>query len=235
MGFGVPFRHSPSNISYGIELGLRALLTGEKRFAEYAGTGKDCRKTFKRMRPVSDLEALMARYQEGDFAAATDLIERVSPQLYRFFVALSGSRLDADDLLQETWLRIHKVRHTYRPGEPALPWFYAIARHIRVDHYRKSVRTVVGERELEAMSNVATVSGESDHDDEIEALLAPLPQSQREVIEMLKVAGMSLDEVARATSSTVGSVKQKVHRAYKKLRETMGARRSGKGQSGGIS
>jgi RNA polymerase sigma-70 factor (ECF subfamily) len=51
--------------------------------------------------------------------------------------------------------------------------------------------------------------------------LAPLSESQREVLEMLKVAGMSLEEVARATSCSVGSVKQKVHRAYEKLRRTM--------------
>ncbi len=184
------------------------------------------------MRPDSNLEALMARYQQGDFAAATDLIEQVSPQLHRFFVAQSGSRADADDLLQETWLRIHKVRHTYRPGEPALPWFYAIARHIRVDHHRKSMRTAVGERKLDAMSQDMTFTpAESDHAAGLEALLAPLPESQREVIEMLKVGGMSLDEVARATSSTVGSVKQKVHRAYKKLRETMSPGGFRKGQS----
>jgi RNA polymerase sigma-70 factor, ECF subfamily len=51
---------------------------------------------------------------------------------------------------------------------------------------------------------------------------------------MLKVEGMSLEEVARATSSTVGSVKQKVHRAYKKLRETISANEIGKWQKGGI-
>ena len=62
------------------------------------------------------------------------------------------------------------------------------------------------------------------HDDgtyEAPQLREDLPASQREVIEMLKVAGMSLEEVARATSSTVGSVKQRVHRAYKRLREKM--------------
>jgi RNA polymerase sigma-70 factor (ECF subfamily) len=57
--------------------------------------------------------------------------------------------------------------------------------------------------------------------DDLQALLAPLPECQREVIEMLKVAGMSLEEVARATSSSVGSVKQKAHRAYDKLRELL--------------
>ncbi len=176
------------------------------------------------MHPDSNLEMLMARYQAGDFAAATVLIDRISPQLHRFFLAQFVSRVDADDLLQETWLRIHRVRNTYRPGEPVLPWFYAIARHVRVDHYRKSIRTTAREHRLEELSIAAvTVPGQSGQADDLEALLAPLSESQREVIEMLKVAGMSLEEVARATSSSVGSVKQKVHRAYKKLRETMSA------------
>jgi RNA polymerase sigma-70 factor (ECF subfamily) len=48
-----------------------------------------------------------------------------------------------------------------------------------------------------------------------------LPQSQREVIFMLKVSGMSLEEVARATASTVGAVKQKAHRAYAALRRML--------------
>lgn len=65
--------------------------------------------------------------------------------------------------------------------------------------------------------------------DELEELLAPLSQGQREILEMLKVAGMSLEDVARATSSTVGSVKQKVHRAYRKLRQMRSATRLTRG------
>jgi RNA polymerase sigma-70 factor, ECF subfamily len=182
------------------------------------------------MDPDSNLEMLMARYQAGDFAAATALIQRISPQLHRFFLVQSASRADADDLLQETWLRIHKVRHTYRQGEPVLPWFYAIARYARVDHYRKIRRSRSREQSLDDIAEVpAQFSTAQSHD--LESLLAPLPESQREVIEMLKVAGMSLEEVARATSSTVGSVKQKVHRAYKKLREKMSAMEVRKGAS----
>ncbi len=216
-------------------MGPRVRFTAENDLRDYAGTDKDCKKAFEFMHTDSKVETLMTRYQQGDFGAATDLIERISPQLYRFFLAQSQSRTDADDLLQETWLRIHKVRHTYRPGEPALPWFYAIARHVRVDHYRKQIRTAVGERQLEAMAREAeAIPAELDSIGNLEALLAPLAESQREVIEMLKVAGMSLEEVARATSSSVGSVKQKVHRAYKKLRETMSATAGRKGQSGEI-
>lgn len=193
----------------------------------------------------------MARYQEGDFAAATALIHCLSPQLHRFFIVQAASRGDADDLLQETWLRIHKVRHTYRPDEPVLPWFYAIARHVRVDHYRKAVRTSSREQRLEETSEAAAVGGASGGTSrstwggasrstwgsagDLEALLAPLPESQREVIEMLKVAGMTLEEVARATSSTVGAVKQKAHRAYEKLRETMSVVALSKKRAGGAS
>jgi RNA polymerase sigma-70 factor (ECF subfamily) len=169
-----------------------------------------------------NLERQMVLYQEGDLAAATALIQSISPKLYRFFVAQSVSRTAADDLLQETWLRIHKVRHTYRPGEPVLAWFYAIARHVRVDHYRRTMRTATRERDLDKNAEAAQTPAPPERNDELQALLAPLSPGEREVVELLKVEGLSLEEVARATSSTVGSVKQKAHRAYKKLRQALG-------------
>jgi RNA polymerase sigma-70 factor, ECF subfamily len=62
---------------------------------------------------------------------------------------------------------------------------------------------------------------------EFEALIAALPEGQREVVTMLKVGGLSLEEVARATSSTVGAVKQKAHRAYERLRKLLQIRSEG--------
>lgn len=177
----------------------------------------------------------MARYQQGDLASATVLIHRLSPQLHRFFMVQLASRSEADDLLQETWLRIHKVRNTYRAGEPVLPWLYAIARHIRVDHYRKGRRTGARERRLEDVPELAAPPRVSEDTADLQTLLAPLPESQREVVEMLKVEGMSLEEVARATSSSVGSVKQKAHRAYETLRGRLSGVALSKRQRGGLS
>jgi RNA polymerase sigma-70 factor (ECF subfamily) len=166
---------------------------------------------------------LMTRYQMGDFNAATDLIECLSPQLRRFFLVQQTSRAEADDLLQETWMRIHQVRHTYRQGEPVLPWLYAIARHIRIDYYRKASRTSAREDRLADIPELpAARIPDSSAPADLDAILSELPESQREVVQMLKITGMSLEEVARATSSSVGSVKQKAHRAYEKLRERMG-------------
>ena len=176
----------------------------------------------------------MTRYQAGDFAAARALIDRISPQLHRFFELQSLNAADADDLLQDAWLRIHRVRHSYQPGKPLLPWIYAISRRVRIDHYRKSMRITVREQRLEDVAETVSVA-EAPHADALEELLAPLPESQREVLEMLKVAGMSLEEVAQATSCSVGAVKQKVHRAYEKLRQTMSLVELKKGQTGVLS
>ncbi len=170
------------------------------------------------MRRNEELAELMVRYQQGEPAAVTSLIEALSPQLHRFFGSQFVSRRFADDLLQETWLRIHEVRHTYRPGEPLLPWIYAIARHTRVDHYRKTRRVEDRERQVDTLPDPPAPSAPESRGPDLDSLLRELPESQREVILMLKVADMSLEEVARATSSSVGSVKQKAHRAYEKLR-----------------
>jgi RNA polymerase sigma-70 factor (ECF subfamily) len=181
--------------------------------------------------PDTDLESLMARYQRGEPAAAAVLVHRLSPQLLGFFLMQVSSRPYAEDLLQETWLRIHQVRHTYRPGAQVLPWLYAIARNVRVDHYRKASRGVLREQSLTAEPAAMTIEDESRAIPDLETILAALPDSQREVIAMLKVSGMSLEEVARATQSSVGSVKQKAHRAYEKLRgrlSNMGFRDAGK-------
>jgi len=97
---------------------------------------------------------------------------------------------------------------------------------VRVDHYRKAIRTTIQQRELSEIPELTAAAPPTGQRDELEALLAPLSSGEREVVEMLKVEGLSLEEVARATSSTVGSVKQKAHRAYKKLREAFGSRKT---------
>ncbi len=162
----------------------------------------------------------MAGYQRADPGAAAELIRQVSPLLYRFLAASVGTRVHAEDLLQECWLRIHRARHTYRSGEPVLPWLYAIARHTRVDGFRRRRRIESFEIAVEQLPEPAVRPeghGETAHPP-LDELLRTLPESQREVLLMLKVTGMTLEEVARATGSTVGAVKQKAHRAYEKLR-----------------
>jgi len=118
-------------------------------------------------------------------------------------------------------MRIHRVRHTYRPGEPVLPWVYAIARRVRIDGYRRTRRIETHETSVEVLPDRPEQPDCHHPLPPFDALVVDLPESQREVVTMLKVGGLSLEEVARATSSTVGAVKQKAHRAYQRLRKLL--------------
>lgn len=161
----------------------------------------------------------MNRYQAADPQAANDLIATINPMLYRFFAGMMGDSQDVNDMIQETWLRIHRARHTYRPQEPLLPWVYAIARAVRVDAHRRRKRIHTREIQAETLPEPPSKSRAPELD--LKRLLAHLPESQREVLVMTKVTGMSIEDVARATSSTAGAVKQKAHRAYETLRSLL--------------
>lgn len=168
------------------------------------------------------LKEKMIRYQDGDSAAAGELIDLLSPRLLRYFAAWGILRDDAEDLLQECWMRIHRSRHTYRPSEPLLAWVYAVAHYTRLDGYRKRRRLQSREMLVDVIPESLQPAG-SDRaaEGDFSQMLACLPESQREVILLLKESGLSLEEVARATSSSVGAVKQKAHRAYVKLRQVL--------------
>jgi len=167
------------------------------------------------------LDHWMERYQQADPEAPVALIAALSPALLCFFRSQPANREQADDLLQDTWLRIHRVRHTYRPGEPVLPWVYAIARRVGVDGYRKTRHIVAHETAMEALPEWPARAEPPNKLPAFEELVAALPAAQQEVVTLLKVGGLSLEEVARATSSTVGAVKQKAHRAYEGLRKLL--------------
>jgi RNA polymerase sigma-70 factor (ECF subfamily) len=177
-----------------------------------------------------ELRQLMVRYQQADPAAVEELVARLSPALYRFLAGPDLARHDVEDLLQECWIRIHRSRRTYRSSEPLLPWIFAIARHSRLDGYRRRTRlrsreSLVAEVPETEPAPVAPSAASSSAAADIVELVNALPRQQREVIMMLKVSGMSLSEVARATASTTGAVKQKAHRAYKKLRQLFAEKR----------
>jgi len=196
-------------------------VNGQAERADYEVKGSMQAGSDASARSQPDLVQLMIGYQNADVAATVTLVEALSPQLHRFFAAQMGSRPDADDMLQEVWLRIHRARHTYRVDAPLLAWVYAIARRVRVDSYRRRHRIALREVACDVLPEVSAREQEPDKLPSFEDLVAALPESQREVLVMLKVNGLSVEEIARATSCTVGAVKQKAHRAYVRLRNLL--------------
>jgi RNA polymerase sigma-70 factor (ECF subfamily) len=196
--------------------------------------------------PPPSLEELVVRYQQADTEAAAALVDLLSPRLFRFFASQLGmvggssasssssfsSSDDASDLLQETWLRIHRVRHTYRPGMPLLPWVYAIAHRVRIDGFRRRRHLDSKEIHVDVLPEASADGGSGNGGgrtavQSFDEMLAFLPESQKEVVTMLKVHGLSIEEIAKATSTTAGAVKQKAHRAYERLRSVLESQRSG--------
>ncbi len=164
----------------------------------------------------------MHRYQQADSDAASALIVQISPQLFKFFLGQVRDRSSAEDLLQDFWLRIHNARRTYRVGEPVLPWLYAIARRVQIDDFRRKSRIRSHEFQTEHVPEPPPQEPAGNTLPDIADLLKELPPAQKETILLLKVAGLSLEEAARVTGTTVGAVKQKAHRAYSTLRKSLG-------------
>jgi RNA polymerase sigma-70 factor, ECF subfamily len=165
----------------------------------------------------------MHGYQQAEAGAAALLVERLSPQVFHYFLGQVRDRSQAEDLLQDFWLRVHKARQTYRSGEPLLPWIFAIARRARIDDYRRRSRVARHEFQSDDLPEASVEKAENNSPRAIEDMLKTLPATQRETLLLLKVAGLSLEEVARTTGTSVGAVKQKAHRAYEALRKLFGS------------
>jgi RNA polymerase sigma-70 factor (ECF subfamily) len=170
---------------------------------------------------LESVEALLARYQQGDAEAFRLLLRQVSPRLLGWLRRVAGPAYgDADDLLQETWMEVHRARATWDPKRPALPWLFALARHVVGHHFRARGRRERREEQASALPQNEPASPDLALD--ARALLGRLPDAQREVVMLLKYADLSVEEAAAVLGISVGAVKQKAHRAYVALREALG-------------
>jgi RNA polymerase sigma-70 factor (ECF subfamily) len=181
------------------------------------------------MEDLSD-EMLMAAYARGDRHAFAQLFARLGPRVHRFFKRSFGSDAVADDLLQQTFLKVHGARATYKPDLRARPWIFAIAARIRIDEYRRRKRLAEdGDEEALARADEAAATAGSDdagalEAGEIEAVrraVDALPESQRMVVHLNRYEGMTFAEIARVLGTTEGAVKLRAFRAYGTLREKL--------------
>jgi RNA polymerase sigma-70 factor (ECF subfamily) len=176
-------------------------------------------------------ETLMAAYVAGDRRAFEQLFARLAPRLHRFFLRSFRTEATADDLLQITFLKLHKARATYKPDMRVAPWAFTIAARVRLDEFRKRKRLAEdGDEEAlaradEARAAEALEEGTIDGDtaDAVRRAVDALPESQRVVIHLNRFEGMTFAEIARVLGTTEGAVKLRAFRAYAALREALSA------------
>src|SRR6185503_16227134 len=116
-----------------------------------------------------ELCALMEGYLAGRIEAFDDLYAALAGRLRGYLMTQCRDAALADDLLQDTFLQMHRSRRTYEPGRPVTPWVFAIARHVYLMHRRATARrlrfeaTVAADaRSDEAMHDAARALGDAD-------------------------------------------------------------------------
>lgn len=183
------------------------------------------------------LNLAMDRYARGEEAAFAVLYERLGPRLRGFLLRVAGNAATADDLLQESFLRIHRARGAFAPGAAVVPWALSIARNVYRDHLRRrklrdpgvAPRLDDDEESLEARLPDTAADPEgmavaSQAADVVRAALAALPVAQREAFVLLRFEQLSVEEAAAVLGTTETAVKLRKFRAAEALRAALGRR-----------
>jgi len=167
---------------------------------------------------------LVARLRRGDADAFDDVYAAFNTRLFTFLLRLSRRRDTAEDLLDETWMRL--VRHAPRlqPDSRLGPWLFTVARHLHLSHVRSRLLEDTAEAGLiglwpfhVARSSPFEETAGNELERRIERALAMLPVAAREVLLLVGVAGLEPADAADVCGITPQALRQRLHRAREAL------------------
>jgi RNA polymerase sigma-70 factor (ECF subfamily) len=178
--------------------------------------------------PADSDEALMAAYVGGDDTAFDILFKRHAPMLAGMMRRHVRNNELAQDLLQQTFLHLHRARHDFEPGSNLKPWLYTIGMNCIREHFRRAARRKEGELTEEVAKDLRsdeptfeTLEETRVAREKLLAALSRLPANQREVIEMHWFQGRPFKEVAEILGASLSAVKVRAHRGYNLLRRIL--------------
>jgi RNA polymerase sigma-70 factor (ECF subfamily) len=172
--------------------------------------------------------AMMASAQAGDQRAYATLLSDIAPVLRALVRRQRVAPTYVEDVVQDVLLAVHRVRHTYDPSLPFLPWLASIARRRSIDLLRREGRRGAMETSdsdtLETFADPKANSGTETRElnEWLTEAIEKLPPRQRRAIELVKLGEMSVAEASAASGQTPGAVKVNVHRAIRALRSLLG-------------
>jgi RNA polymerase sigma-70 factor (ECF subfamily) len=177
--------------------------------------------------------ALMLACRAGDDGAFAALFRRWSSPLLRYLERMVGDLAVAEELLQETFLRVHRARERYTPEARFSTWLYTIANNLALNELRRprrrsehrSVNEENGDRAPLVLAGEAPRTAElidaRRQGDAVEQALSELPERQRAALWLSAVEGLSYADVASSLGTSEKSVKALVHRARVALAERL--------------
>jgi RNA polymerase sigma-70 factor (ECF subfamily) len=167
-----------------------------------------------------ELRQLMTAYQAGSLSAFERLYAALAPPLVSYLATLSRDRGHADDLLQETFLQIHRSRRVYRADLPVKPWVFSIARHVWLMDRRRRLRRPSAAADLIDFPVPPEVERLADRDSLRRGLNALLPD-RREALLLHHVWGFSFAEIGRLLGIRADAAKLRSSRGMADLRRLL--------------
>ena len=159
------------------------------------------------------------------------LIEQYQHRLLRYLVYLAGNRELAEDLFQETWIRVLERGHQYDGKHEFATWLYAVARNLTIDYLRKksplSLDGLMEDEEHPSVEPADTrpvaweIVQQHEQAERVSAVLVSIPAECRETLVLRFQEGLSLDEIARVTGAPLGTVKSRLYRGLNMLMTRM--------------
>lgn len=172
---------------------------------------------------------LVARARAGDRAAFAALVRRYHMPVIHFCQRMTGSRQDAEDLAQESFIRLHRYLAQLRPDARFSTVLFGIARNLTLNFLRDSRRR--GRGITETLENVFAVEAAQRNPDERARMreiemavtqgIEELTPDHREVLLLRELHGMDYESIARVTGSPKGTVKSRIARAREHLRQKL--------------
>jgi len=175
-----------------------------------------------------DIEsALLDRLRAGEEEAFDAIYAEFNPRLFNFLARLTGRRDVAEELLEETWLRLVRHRARFEPDVQIGPWLFAVARNLSVSYFRtRTVESrVIGSLSLwpERRSDTPfDTTARNEFERRLEAGLAALPPLLREALLLTAVEGLAPSEAAAICDVTPEAMRQRVRRARTALAGQLG-------------
>jgi len=156
-------------------------------------------------------------------AKLSELFARYHKTLFDFFCRMLSNRTAADDLVQDVFFRILKYRKTYRDDSHFTTWMFHIARNARIDYFKKHKAEVhFPESGFEIPSHGPFPNQQFERNQEtafLKEALARLPEEKRELLILARYQELKYEQISELLGVDVGTIKVRVHRAVKELRE----------------
>jgi RNA polymerase sigma factor (sigma-70 family) len=173
-------------------------------------------------------EELMLQVRNGVGEMLGVLFERYQSPLFNFYLKLTGDRTASEDLVQEVFFRMLKYRQSYRMETGFRAWMYQIARNARVDHMRRRRPETSWEPEMSPAFAAPDTAQQSQETALLYRALMRLEEDKREVLVLSRFQDLKYEEIAHLLGCETGTVKTRVHRALKELRDIFHRLQGGK-------